>query len=240
MKSSKAYILLGSITLLLFAWALVSPLCVSADANSGEVDILPTEELPVSLYEDAPPTAEQPASAAVNSREIDSVPAQELSAQELASRAYNELHVFFNEGSPLLEKQLTTWPEYYCGAYWKDDSLVIQVNEQYDFDQTVEIINSAIESEANLTFEAASYSYSYLSRLITDVSKKLNSYRDAAERPSIIDCIGVVSLREDFNRVYITIAKLDEQKEKEFKEYVSDSPAILLVYVEELSIARYY
>lgn len=152
------------------------------------------------------------ASFSVNAAESEKV--NDISVQENASNAYDELMAQFVTGySDVSEK---SYPDYYGGSYINEDGqLVVYITENKD-------TALALSENDNVIYESCKYSYNEL----LSVMDELNSYKLRRSGDTIASNFNEFGLYDSENRVIVKLDNLSNESIAEFKENVCDSDAI--------------
>lgn len=115
----------------------------------------------------------------------------------------------------------TIYPSYYGGAYiTPNNQLVILLSD------TTKGNKKSIENTLggrNFILQKCQFSYVHLKRVMDDVTK---FYREGTQHPSIMQNISYIRFQEDKNCIVIGLLEFSEKRISEFRENISDSPAI--------------
>lgn len=113
------------------------------------------------------------------------------------------------------------YPSYYGGAYInQNDQLVILLSDTTK--ENKRRIENTIGS-GNFILQKCQFSYVHLKRVMDDVTK---FYQEGSQHPSIMQNISYIRFQEDKNCIVIGLLEFSEKRILEFRENISDSPAI--------------
>lgn len=113
------------------------------------------------------------------------------------------------------------YPSYYGGAYINSNNQLVILLSDTTKENKRSIEN--ILGSGNFILKKCTFTYAYLKQIMNTVTK---SYQENSQHPSIMQNISYIRFQEDKNCIVIGLLEFSEKRISEFRENISDSPAI--------------